>query len=52
MDRDDRPKLDEATQLLFFRAAQEALTNVARHAHATAVEIRLRPDGDRFTMDQ
>jgi len=48
---DHFPKLDEATQLLFFRAAQEALTNVARHAHATAVEIRLRADGDRFTME-
>ncbi len=48
---DHFPKLDETTQLLFFRAAQEALTNVARHAHATAVEIRLRSDGDRFTME-
>jgi PAS domain S-box-containing protein len=45
------PNLDESTQLLFFRAAQEALTNVARHAQATAVEIALRADGGRITMD-
>jgi PAS domain S-box-containing protein len=48
---DHFPKLDETAQLLFFRAAQEALTNVARHAEASAVEIRLRSDGDRLTME-
>jgi signal transduction histidine kinase len=37
-------QLDEATQLLLFRAAQEALTNVARHARATTVDIALRID--------
>jgi signal transduction histidine kinase len=35
------PRLDAAQQLLFFRAAQEALTNVARHAGASMVDIVL-----------
>lgn len=45
------PDLDESTQLLLFRAAQEALTNVARHAQATSVEITLRADDGRITME-
>lgn len=45
------PALDESTQLLLFRAAQEALTNVARHAQATAVEITLSADNGRITME-
>jgi PAS domain S-box-containing protein len=45
------PKLDEATRLLLFRAAQEALTNVARHAHATTVDISLRAADGRITME-
>jgi PAS domain S-box-containing protein len=32
---------DEATRLLLFRAMQEALTNVARHARATRADIYL-----------
>jgi two-component system sensor histidine kinase UhpB len=36
------PTLDEAIKLNLFRAAQEALTNVAQHAHASSVEILLR----------
>ena len=47
----DFPLLDEATQLLFYRAAQEALTNIARHANASNVEIRLHRDGERLLMD-
>ncbi|MGB6308248.1 MAG: PAS domain-containing protein [Steroidobacteraceae bacterium] len=45
------PELGESVQLLLFRAAQEALTNVARHAQATAVEIALRADDGRITME-
>jgi PAS domain S-box-containing protein len=45
------PALDEATGLMFFRAAQEALTNVARHAHASSIDIVLRADGEFITMD-
>jgi PAS domain S-box-containing protein len=46
------PALDEATGPIFFRAAQEALTNVARHAHASTVDIVLRADpGSIMMMD-
>lgn len=36
------PEMDEKLRLFLFRAAQEALTNVARHAKASTVEITLR----------
>ncbi|GAB3736085.1 hypothetical protein GCM10028862_20410 [Luteimonas pelagia] len=35
---------DPAVELACFRIAQEALTNVARHAQATSVSVRLRQD--------
>src|SRR5262245_61932077 len=35
------PALPEAIEQAFFRIAQEALTNVARHAHAHNVRVRL-----------
>ena len=44
-------QLDESTQLLLFRAAQEALTNVAKHAQATIVEISLRAEEGRISLD-
>jgi two-component system sensor histidine kinase UhpB len=34
--------VDEATAIALYRAVQEALSNVARHAAATSVEVRLR----------
>lgn len=34
----------------FFRIAQEALTNVARHAAATAAQVRIRRDGDELVL--
>ncbi|MEW2166038.1 sensor histidine kinase [Streptomyces sp. NPDC007084] len=37
------PALDPATELVLYRVAQEGLTNTARHAHATRVEVHLRP---------
>ncbi|MBN3781390.1 PAS domain S-box protein [Burkholderia sp. Ac-20345] len=37
----DEPDLPEAHSTAIFRIAQEALTNIARHARATCVEIRL-----------
>jgi two-component system sensor histidine kinase UhpB len=32
-------------ELVFYRVAQESVTNVARHAHATRVDVTLRHDG-------
>lgn len=40
------PPLDEQTELVLYRVAQEGLTNVARHADATRVDISLAHDGD------
>jgi len=45
------PTLNEATKLLLFRAAQEALTNVARHAQARSVRISLRANATHVFME-
>jgi PAS domain S-box-containing protein len=45
------PKLDEATKLILFRAGQEALTNVARHARASSVDVVLGADAESITME-
>jgi two-component system sensor histidine kinase UhpB len=37
--------LSQEEELVVYRVAQEALTNVARHAHATRVELRLERAG-------
>ncbi|RSS57648.1 sensor histidine kinase [Streptomyces sp. WAC01280] len=37
------PHLDPAAELVLYRVAQEGLTNAARHAGATRVEVHLRP---------
>lgn len=39
------PELDDAVELVVFRVAQEALTNVARHAQAQTVELSLNRVG-------
>jgi len=46
------PDLSDERELAVYRVAQEALTNVARHAHATAVELRLEgvPGGVRLVV--
>ncbi|WP_328935904.1 MULTISPECIES: sensor histidine kinase [unclassified Streptomyces] len=36
------PELDQQTELVLYRVAQEALTNAARHAEADQVEVSLR----------
>lgn len=36
------PELDDETELVLYRVAQEGLTNTARHAGATQVDLRLR----------
>jgi PAS domain S-box-containing protein len=42
---------DEATSLAFFRIFQEALTNVAKHAGATWVGVKLGSDGDTLFLE-
>jgi signal transduction histidine kinase len=42
--------LSEAYQTALYRILQESLTNVARHAGATRVEIRLREEADRVSL--
>jgi signal transduction histidine kinase len=44
------PKLKTESRTLFFRAAQEALANVVRHAAASNVTISLEADSERISM--
>lgn len=48
--RRDAP-LPEGTAIAVYRMVQEALTNIARHAHATEVSIALRRAGGRLTLE-
>ena len=43
-------RLDRESSTAIFRIVQEGLTNVARHAAATRVEIELRRDADRVNL--
>jgi PAS domain S-box-containing protein len=45
------PALDDAAQLIFFRAAQELLSNVVRHAQARNVTIALKADAAQIVME-
>lgn len=49
---DDLPQLGMATDVVLLRSAQEAMTNVRRHAHATRLRVRLQPgpDGVRLSL--
>jgi two-component system sensor histidine kinase UhpB len=44
------PPLSEEHELVVYRIAQEALTNVARHADATEVELRLERIDDQVLL--
>jgi signal transduction histidine kinase len=43
-------ELSQEISVVLFRIAQEALTNVLRHANAKRVSVRLENTGDRVTM--
>lgn len=45
-----KARLPAPIETTFYRIAQEALTNVARHAHATHVSVMLECHGDRATL--
>jgi PAS domain S-box-containing protein len=45
------PELDDACATTVFRILQETLTNVARHAHATRVNIALRVGAEELTLE-
>lgn len=44
------PPLTPETELVIFRVAQEALTNVTRHAHAETVELSLHKEGEAVCL--
>lgn len=48
---DDGIELDERASLALFRIVQETLTNVAKHAHASLVVVRLRRDQGKITLE-
>lgn len=46
----DLPALSPEAELVVYRVAQEALTNVVRHADSPTVEVRLERGPDRLTL--
>lgn len=48
---DDEMDVSTVQATAIFRALQEALSNVIRHAHAHSVDVELRREGDRLLLD-
>jgi signal transduction histidine kinase len=48
--RQETRRLDSSVETAVYRAAQEALTNIARHAHATIVDVSLDHRADRLYL--
>lgn len=48
---DDGIELDADTSLALFRIVQEALTNVAKHAHASLVVVRMRSENGNIALE-
>jgi signal transduction histidine kinase len=48
---DELPHISSEGSLALYRAVQEALANVVRHANATRVEVTLRVAGDALTVN-
>lgn len=48
---EDAQPLDESTALALFRIFQETLTNVAKHAHASLVAVRLRREKNAIVLE-
>jgi signal transduction histidine kinase len=49
-DGNAEPILDDHRATALFRILQESLTNVARHAQATLVNVEVRREGDKYLM--
>jgi len=48
---DGGPEIEERSALVVFRIVQEALTNVAKHAHASLVALRLYQDRQQLVVE-
>jgi signal transduction histidine kinase len=47
---DDRPLLSPSTEMALFRVVQEAISNIAQHAHAHQVHMTVLPEDQGITV--
>jgi signal transduction histidine kinase len=47
---DDVPRLSRPTELVFFRALQESLTNIHRHSNCTQAQVSLRSSAKEVSL--